>query len=359
MGPLSLRILARLGAVLLVVGLAVVALAQVQALRPLLFGVEGLLLVAALAVVGAAAVLQPLLIRIETLDVALAATGDVHAAPLRLPGAHAQGDELARLAARLETLSAQASQQAQALAVSQAQQRTLIANVSHDLRTPLAAIQGYLELLLLRPAQLDEREARHHLQTAIAQCERLTRLVSDLFELSRLESGDAEMQAEPFPLAELAQDVVQKFAAAAQQREISLAMRCADGAMVEADLGLIAGVLDRLVDHALRHTPAGGSVTLAIADDGERARLSVSDTGDGSAADRLPDLLAHYEHGTRTGPAGANGHADLGLAIVQRIVALHGSQLQIDSRRGEGTQVRFDLARARPRRNDLPHDTRT
>lgn len=350
MGRLSLRIAARLAVVPLALGGGVMVLAQSEALRPVLFGIEGLLAVAVLAVAGAALVLQPLLIRLETLDLALASAGDVQAAPLRLPGADARGDELARLAARLEALSAQASQQATALAEAQHQRRTLVANVSHDLRTPLASIQGYLELLLLRHDRLAPGEARHHLQTAVAHCQRLTRLIGDLFELSRLEGAEVGVHTEAFPLAELAHDVVQKFDAAAKQRAVCLCAQCADGTMVEADVALIAGVLDRLVDNALRHTPAGGTVTIEVGAAAQRTGLRVRDTGEGIAAERLPGLLAHYDRNARTGPTDADGHPGLGLAIVQRIVALHGSELHIESRRGEGTCVSFDLARARPAR---------
>lgn len=343
MGSLWIRIALRLGALFVLLAIVLVALAQWEAARALLFGIEGMIAVAALALVGAAVLLQPLLLRLEAIAAALP---------------DGPGDELARIAARLAALDAQASAQAEALLGADRARRALIANVSHDLRTPLAAIQGYLELLLLRQDALEAAEARSYLQTAVAQCERLTRLVGDLFELSRLEGDGVRPQTEPFPLAELAHDVVQKHAPAAQRRDVRLDAQCADGALVEADIALIARVLDNLVDNALRHTPPGGSVTLEVGAEPERTRLSVCDTGEGIAAERLPGLLDHYERASRSA-AGGDGRPGLGLAIAGRIVALHGSRLQIDSRRGVGTRVSFELARARPRRAGPSADTRT
>lgn len=344
MGSLWIRIALRLGAVFALVVAAAALAAQSQSLRPLLFSLEGTLVVVAIAVAASAAMVQPLLLRLE----ALAAT---------LPDG--VGDELTRVAAQLGALGREADALREQLGVAERSRRTLIANVSHDLRTPLAAIQGYLELLLLRRDRLDGPEARNHLQTAVAQCERLTHLVGALFELSRLEADDTRARTEPFPLAELAHDVVQKFAGAAQRRDVALVARCSDGAMVEADVALVERALDELVDNALRHTPAGGEVALEVDGRGERATLAVRDTGAGIALERLPHLLDHYARSPRTGADGAAAPAGLGLAIAQRIVALHRSRLQVDSAPGRGTRVAFELDRARPRSasaHDLPRN---
>jgi PAS domain S-box-containing protein len=255
---------------------------------------------------------------------------------------------IADLSAQVDALTKQVAGQAVALEHGTRQRRELLANLSHDLRTPLAAMQGYLELLLLRQGRLETAEARNYLQTAAAQSERLARLVGDLFELTRLEADDMQPQFEPVALAELAHDVAQKFAAQAQRREVALAVRCdacgsAAPAMVPADIALVERVLDNLVDNALRHTPAGGAVTIELGGDKQRARVSVADTGEGIAAEDLPGIFERYDRAARVG--GGSGHAGLGLAIAQRIVNLHGSQLQVHSASGEGTRVSFDLPR--------------
>jgi hypothetical protein len=240
-------------------------------------------------------------------------------------------------------------EQTAALAKKEREQRELLANVSHDLRTPLASIQGYLELLLLRHATLDSAEARNYLETAARQSERLGRLVADLFELTRLEADGARAESEDFPLAELAHDVTQKFAADAARRGVRLEARiaavpAAPPLFVRADIGLVERVLDNLVENALRHTPAGGSVTLDAAPCEGRARLVVSDTGEGIPAAELPGIFDRYYRAERTGDAKrASGHGGLGLAIARRIVDLHHGTLKIDSTERRGTTISFDL----------------
>jgi signal transduction histidine kinase len=269
--------------------------------------------------------------------------------PLRLAAADARGDALAQLAIGIEAMSDRVLAQTTALATKEREQRDLLANVSHDLRTPLASIQGYLELLLLREGSLEGAEARNYLETAARQSERLGRLVADLFELTRLEADGAHADSEDFPLGELAHDVTQKFAADATRRGVRLEARVAAAPpapplFVHADIGLVERVLDNLVENALRHTPAGGSVTLDAAPCEGRARLVVSDTGEGIPAAALPGIFDRYYRSERTGSGQrAGGHGGLGLMIARRIVDLHQGTLRIDSSERVGTRISFDL----------------
>jgi PAS domain S-box-containing protein len=226
----------------------------------------------------------------------------------------------------------------------------LLATVAHDLRTPLASLQGYLELMLLRQGQLDGAEARNYLHTAVRQSERLTRLVNDLFEWSRLEGGETQPNFEDFALAELLQDVVQRFASEAQQRKVRLSATAprAPQALVRADIALVERTLVALLENALHHTPAGGSVSVEQGDNAGCARVEVRDTGAGIDAASLAHIFSHYERSERVSGEQGSGEGGLGLAIVRRIVQLHGSELQIASTPGQGTRVRFDLPLARP-----------
>jgi hypothetical protein len=301
--------------------------------------------------VAAAAAMQALfahrLRRLGTAIESLERSGDVLA--LRLVATAAIGTELAPVAAAIEAMGDRIVVQTSALAAKEREQRELLANVSHDLRTPLASIQGYLELLLLRQVPLDSAEARSHLETAARQSERLGRLVADLFELTRLEADDARAEREEFPLAELAHDVMHKFAADAERRGVRLEARLgaeptAAQLRVRADIGLVERVLDNLVENALRHTPAGGSVTVDAAPCQGRARLVVSDTGEGIAAADLPGIFDRYYRAERVGSGKrASGHGGLGLAIARRIVDLHDGTLSIDSTEHQGTRISFDL----------------
>jgi signal transduction histidine kinase len=245
---------------------------------------------------------------------------------------------------RCDELAARHAQIEQRLAQSAQQRHELLANVSHDLRTPLASMQGYLELLLVRHGSLDAAEERNYLQTAARQCGRLARLVADLFDLTRLDAGELVAQPEDFGLGELVQDAVQQHAADAGARGVRLdAVGTQQAAAVRADMALVARLLDQLLDNALRHTPAGGSVTLRVERCGDRIAVCVCDTGGGIALDDLPGVFDRYDSASRRPGGAADGRAGLGLAISQRIARLHGCELAILSRPAEGTQVSFDL----------------
>jgi signal transduction histidine kinase len=267
--------------------------------------------------------------------------------PVRIAGADASGDELDRLAAHVEGMSDRIVTQIDSLERGAQQRRELLTNVSHDLRTPLASMQGYLELLLLRHGQLEPAEERNYLETAARQCERLGRLVGDLFHLTELDAGDRQPLSEDFALAELTQDIAQKFAADADRRQVDLkagvdsSLTRPSSVVVCADIALVERALENLVENALRHTPAGGFVRIEIGSDAGRARLAVRDSGVGIAAEDLPGLFDRYDHIERV--AGAAAHAGLGLTIVRRIVRLHGGELEVCSTAGQGTQVKFDL----------------
>ena len=307
--------------------------------------VAGAAAVAAATVAALHGVFASRIRRVQRAIDAFVERGDVLG--LRLTAAGSAGADLAPIAAAVEKMADRLTTQAPALAGKEREQRDLLANVSHDLRTPLASIQGYLELLLLGQASLDSAEARTYLQTAARQSERLGRLVADLFELTRLESGEACAEREEFPVAELAHDVLQKFAADAARRGVRLESRVGatpPALRVVADIGLVERVLDNLVENALRHTPAGGSVTVDAAPCQGRARLVVTDTGEGIAAADLPGIFDRYYRAERTGAAKrASGHGGLGLAIARRIVDLHEGTLSIDSTEHQGTRISFDL----------------
>jgi len=221
--------------------------------------------------------------------------------------------------------------------------RELVANVSHDLRTPLAALQGYLETLLIKRQQLAAEQQTEFLRHALRQCQGLGKLVDALFELAKLDSGQVRLKREKFSLAELVQDVVLKHTLIAREQGVRLEARITENLPeVEADIGLIERVLDNLLDNALRHTPKGGQVIVVV--ESKRGRLSVSihDTGSGISGEDLPFIHERY-YQSRSRADKPKGAAGLGLAISQRILELHDSQLVIDSATDQGTTVQFTL----------------
>lgn len=274
--------------------------------------------------------------------------------PIRLPSANPQGDEIDRLGSAFQEMSERIASQLDQLKRNDEQRRELLANVSHDLRTPLASMQGYLETLLLKHGTLSPEEARNYLEVAAKHSERLGKLVRDLFELTKLEAREVRLDEEIFPLTELVQDVVQKFQLSADRRTLRLEHHWNDALpAVRADIGLVERVLENLIENAMRHTPSNGVVRVDVTAVADRVVLRVSDTGHGIPLEELSNIFERYYRIDR-GEFGSDGSTGLGLAISRRIVELHGGRLQVDSTLGVGTSFAFDLptAGAAHRRQD-------
>ncbi len=260
----------------------------------------------------------------------------------------ADGDEIDRLGVAFSEMSGQIARQIEDLKRADAERRDMVAAISHDLRTPLTSLQGYLETLVLKADTLDEAEKQAYLDTARRHGERLSRLVADLFELATLEAPEARIRAEPFPINELASDVAQKFALKAEEKQISLVADLPQSmAFVDGDIALIERVLENLIENAIRHTPSGGQVRLAIAAASETVTTEVSDTGPGIAEADLPHLFDRFYQAGGDGSRSTGG-AGLGLAIAQRVIALHGGTIQAGNTDGGGARFRFPLPVASP-----------
>jgi signal transduction histidine kinase len=219
--------------------------------------------------------------------------------------------------------------------------RDLIANVSHDLRTPLVSMRGYLELLATKGEALDAEQRRQYLGIAVRQSEHLATLIDELFELAKLDFKGMTLRCEPFAFAELAADVTQKFQLAADSRRIALRVEAAASLpMVEADLGLMERVLDNLIGNALQHAPEQGSVTVVVATCDGRLQVQVCDTGSGIPAEDLPFVFDRFYRGAH---GRIEGGAGLGLAITRRILELHDSQIRVESDGKSGSRFSFSL----------------
>lgn len=266
--------------------------------------------------------------------------------PLRLPR-----DEIGTLTDTFNRMSDRILDQVSALQRTDAMRRELIANISHDLRTPLASLQGYLETLLLKPGQLSVEQQRSYLEIALKQTEQLGDLVSRLFDLAKLDSGQVAAALEPCALGDLVQDVMQEFELAAAQKGVTA--RCVtrpDLPLVLADIGLMERVLRNLIENALRHTGSGGSVTITTACASDGALVEVADTGIGIPADELPRIFDRFYRVEKSRGLAA-GSAGLGLAITKRILDLHHTAITVTSEPGN-TVFRFTLAYAPTREPD-------
>lgn len=285
--------------------------------------------------------------------------GEPPAAAAAVPerAAGAEGDEIAVLRGAVSAMQQRITSQFRCLEHGDRQRRELMSNISHDLRTPLSSIRGYVETVLLRGESLGVEQRAAHLRTVLRHTERLGKRVADLFELSKLDAGRVLPRQEVFCLAELLQDVVQDYRLAAQQRGVALHLSAGSlaQARVSADIAMIERVLQNLIDNALRYTAAGGQVELAIEDRGRFLQISVSDTGRGIETRDLPHIFERYwrasdpDAGDRApDPAGPAGVAPsgLGLAIVKRILDLHGSAVRVHSELRRGTRFEFLLPQA-------------
>lgn len=269
--------------------------------------------------------------------------GDVPRAQSNAQAPPRPRDEIDRLDLVYQQMAGRIRAQMQELTQADTLRRELVGNVSHDLRTPLAALQGYLETLLMKEGLLTAAQQRDYLMIALRHSQRLATLVSELFELARLDSGEAQVQPEPFALGELMQDILQQFQLAADAKKVRLECQAAEFLpFVFAEVGLIARVLENLLENALRYTAEGGAVIVLLEPSGERVRVQVRDTGRGISPEDLPHIFKRF-YQARNQAEGIGGGAGLGLAITRRILELHGSPLEAQSSLQEGTTFTFSL----------------
>ena len=267
----------------------------------------------------------------------------------RLP-AHRR-DELGRLAAAINEMAARVEASVAALRDTDRHRRELVANVGHDLRTPLAALRGYLDEAARFTDAGRHAEAAEALAVARRQGEHVTRLVADLFELSQLEGaalGDGTpLQRGPVPLGELLGDAARAHRRLFEEAGIAFETHVPPGLpTLDADGARLLRLLDNLLTNARRHTPREGAVRLEAEAEDDVIRVRVTDTGEGIAEDALPSVFERYYRGesARTREGGGVG-AGLGLAISRAVARAHGGDLAVESGPGEGSVFTLTLPR--------------
>lgn len=227
--------------------------------------------------------------------------------------------------------------------------RELVANVSHDLRTPLATLQGYVETLLMKENDLSSEDRREYLRTAVRHCERLNRLVGELFELARLDARETPVRSESFSLGELVQDVVQKFELGAGQRGVTIETNVGEAQpFARGDIALVERVLENLIENAVRFTPRGGTIRVVLTPHDETIGIDVADTGPGISAEDLPRIFDRFFRPGDPSRGDPGDHAGLGLAIAKRILELHDQPIHVTSEGSAGATFSFRLPLHRP-----------
>ena len=221
--------------------------------------------------------------------------------------------------------------------------RELIANVSHDLRSPLASIQGYLETIQQKDKTLSETDRNKYYDIVLRNTRKLGNLISELFELSKLDAKNVQPDLEPVSMAELVQDVVVQFQPIAEEKKINLKAVLPEDPLklVKADIALMERAISNLIDNAIKNTPQGGQVSITPSNSGNTVDVAVTDTGVGISQDQINRIFDRFYQvdASRTPGSGAG----LGLSIAQKILELHGSKLSVQSALNQGTTFSFSL----------------
>ncbi len=206
--------------------------------------------------------------------------------------------------------------------------REMVANLSHDLRTPMASILGYLETIILKKNHLSDAEQEKFLHVALSEANRLNRLVADLFDLSKLESGQIQIEPEPFNIAELAQDTLQKYQLQAEAKHVKLLTDFSENLpLAFADLRWIDRVLQNLMDNALRYVYEGGFVMFTIFEKDGALNFKVCNSGDPIPEAHLDRVFDRYFKSSNR----KKDSTGLGLTVVKKIVELHGERVWAES----------------------------
>ena len=218
--------------------------------------------------------------------------------------------------------------------------RDFVANVSHELKTPLTSIAGYAETIAVEAAP--DSPMHNFAGTILANAKRMHRLVEDLLDLSRIESGGWRPVPRVVDLPAAAREAWTPFAETAEMRGVSFDARVPPSTSIVVDPDALGQILSNLYDNSLRHTPRGGTVTIWAAPAGEGVAVEVRDTGSGIGPEHLPRI---FERFYRADPARSRdqGGTGLGLSIVKHLVEAHGGRVDAESTPGKGTTIRFVL----------------
>jgi signal transduction histidine kinase len=252
-------------------------------------------------------------------------------------------NEVDRLGCAFNDMLSHIDEQFEKLSKIDTQRRVLLADLSHDLRTPLASLQGYIETLALNEQTLSQENRKHFVDISLKNAKNLKHLIDQIFELAYLEGGQVTLHQEPFPLGELLHDVAAKFALDAQNKNIEIRVIPNHFEYhVIADIGKLERVLTNLIANAIRHTPESGKIDLAVAIHNDKLKVDIRDTGVGISEKEIAFIFDARYQASNTEKDTCR-HAGLGLAICQKLMALLNSDLKVESKLGIGTCFSFEL----------------
>ena len=239
---------------------------------------------------------------------------------------------------------------------SQRSQREFVANVSHELKTPLTSIQGFSQAILDGTADTGEARERAA-QVIFNESERMHRMVLDLLDLAKLDAGTADLKMMPVNVRALLTAVAEKFTPQSQQAGVKFEVEAGDDLPpLTADGDRLAQVFTNLVDNSLKFTPSGGVISLSAAvNDIAHLRITVSDTGSGIPEEEQAKIFQRFYQADPARQGGISHGAGLGLAIAHEIIAAHGGRISVRSRVGEGTEMEVLLPLVPPETTNKAH----
>lgn len=223
--------------------------------------------------------------------------------------------------------------------------REFVGNVSHELKTPIFNIQGYVHTLLDGGVN-DPEINRRYLEKAVKNIERLSAIVEDLEAISQLESGQLKLNFERFDLKRLANDVIESLEMTAKERNMQLCLEASPNRawLAKGDIGRIRQVLTNLLTNAIKYGSENGSCRVSFYDHEDHLNVAVSDDGIGISKDHLPRLFERFYRVDKS-RSREQGGTGLGLSIVKHILEAHGQTITVNSVPGQGTTFRFSLAK--------------
>lgn len=255
-------------------------------------------------------------------------------------------NEVHQLGVAFEQMVEQINSQLTLLQQSDVQRRELLADISHDLRTPLSSLQGFIEMIAHKGDKLSANEREKYTNTVLKNTLQLKLLIDQIFELAHLEGGQVSLNFEGFNLAELLYDVIAKFSLEANAKHIDISVEPSSSyTQVHSDIAKLERVISNLLENAIRHTSENGKIVFAIKElDDNQCQLTIRDNGTGIKAEELS-----YIFDTRYRASNAiqdkNKHTGLGLAITKKLLELLKSDIKVQSTLGTGTSFSFNLRR--------------
>jgi signal transduction histidine kinase len=245
----------------------------------------------------------------------------------------------------LRSLATSFSHMVQEVKASRQRERDFLANVSHELKTPLTSIQGFSQAILDGTAE-EEAERKHAASIIIEEAGRMARLVEELLELARFDAGQIEIAGREVDLVDVLEECVKRFAFRAEEAGIELEMDVPTLPPVLGDEDRLTQVFTNLLDNAVKHTPSGGKVKVIAKEVNQRrVEVTVTDTGSGIPPEDLPRI---FERFYQVNKSRAGRGVGLGLAIAKEIIEAHGGSISVESVVGLGTKFTVSLPASRP-----------